>query len=158
MRNLRAPVTTAPAVGWQTGSPISGSRAATVPISVQQRFELAAANVLQVGALGTARGGFVEVDRDLQLVPDLGAEALGELDALFEGDAFDGDEGHHVGRADARVRALLGGEIDQRDGLLHRAEGGSGHGGGRTDEGEDAAIVIGIGLAIQQDHLGNGRG
>ena len=83
--------------------------------------------------------------------------ALGELDALFQRDAFDRDERHHVGRADARVRALLLRQIDQRDGLFHRAEGGIGHGGGRTDEREDAAVVVGIGFAVEQDHLGDGE-
>ena len=124
---------------------------------LHQRFELAAADVLQVGAFGTPRGGLVKIDRNLQLAPDLGAQALGELDALFQRDAFDGDEGHHVGRADARVRALVLREVDQRDGLLHRAEGGIGHRGGRTDEGQHAAVVIGIGFAVEQDHLGDGE-
>ena len=124
---------------------------------LQQGFELTAADVLQVGAFGAARGGLVEVDRNLQLAPDFVAQAFGELDALFQGDAFDGDEGDHVGRADARVRALLFREVDQGDGLFHRAKGGIGHGGGRTHEGEHAAVVIGIGFAVEQHHLGNGE-
>ncbi len=37
------------------------------------------------------------------------------------------------------------------------AEGGIGDGRGRTDEGEDAAIVIGIHFAIEQDDLGDGE-
>ena len=79
------------------------------------------------------------------------------MHALFQRDAFDRDERDHVGRADARVRALLLRQIDQRDGLLHRAECGIGNRGGRTDEGQHAAVVIGIGFAVQQDHLGDGE-
>ena len=107
----------APAVGWQTGSPISGSRAGTVPISCDEGFELAAADVFQIDALGAAGGGFVEIDGDSELAPDLGADALGELDALFERDAFDGNERHDVGRADARMGAVVLREVDDRDGL-----------------------------------------
>ena len=107
MRNLRAPTTMAPAVGWHTGSPISGARSGTVPISCDQRFELASANVFEVDALRPPRGGFVEVDRHLQLAPDLAAHALGQPHAFLQRDAFDGNERHHVGRADARVRALV---------------------------------------------------
>ncbi len=79
------------------------------------------------------------------------------MDAVLEGHAFDGDEGDHVGRADTRVRALLFREIDQRDGLFHRAEGGVGDGGGRTYEGEYAAVVVGIGFAVEQDDFGDGE-
>ena len=85
------------------------------------------------------------------------AQAFGEFDALFERDAFDGDEGDHVGRADARMRALVFCEVDQRDGLFHGAEGGVGDGGGRTDESEYAAIVVGIGFAVEQHHFGHGE-
>src|ERR1019366_2517266 len=120
-----------------------------------ERLKLAAAYVLQVGAFRPARRGFVQVDRDSQLAPDLGAQALGELHALFQGDAFDRDEGDYVGGADAGVGALLFGEIDQGDGLFHRAEGGLGYGGGGTGGRQDAAVMIGIGFAVQQDHLGD---
>ena len=41
---------------------------------LQQRFELAAADVLQVGAFRAARGGLVEIDRDFQLAPDFVAQ------------------------------------------------------------------------------------
>ncbi len=53
------------------------------------------------------------------------------------------------------MRSLLLGEIDQRDGLFHRAERRIGHRRGRTNEGQHAAVVIRIGLAVQEHHLGD---
>src|SRR5262249_8894640 len=72
-----------------------------------QRFELAAANVFQIGAFGPAGGGLVEIDRDAKTRPDLVPDTFGQAYALLDGHAFDGDEWHHVGGADARMRALL---------------------------------------------------
>jgi len=122
-----------------------------------ERLELAASDVFQVCAIGKARGGLVKIDRDFQFAPDLGAEPLGELHTLFQRDTLDRNKRNHVGRADARVRTLLLGQIDQRDGLLHRAERSIGNRGRRTGEGQHAAVMIGIGFTIQQDHLGNGE-
>ncbi len=84
-------------------------------------------------------------------------EALGQFDALFEGDAFNGDERDHVGGSDARMGALVGGEVDERDGLFHAPESGIGNSGGRAGEGEHAAIVIRIGFAIEQHDFGDGE-
>ena len=77
------------------------------------------------------------------------------MEALLHGHAFDGDEGYDVGGADARVRALMLGEIDEGDGLFHRAERGFGDRGGRPDEGENAAVMIDIGFAIEQHDSGD---
>ncbi len=63
MRNLRAPTTVAPAVGWQTGSPMSGLRSATTPHLFDHSFKLTAPDVLQVGAVGSAGGRFVQIHR-----------------------------------------------------------------------------------------------
>jgi hypothetical protein len=51
----------------------------------------------------------------------------------------------------------VAGEIDQRSGAFDGAEGGIGDGGGRTNEGEHAAVVIRIGFAVEEDDLGNGE-
>jgi hypothetical protein len=110
-----------------------------------------------VDPVGPAGRAFVQVHGHAQIVPDFGRHALRQADALFQRDAFDGDERDHVGGADARVGALVPGEIDQLDGFRHAAQGGVGHRGGWAYEGEDRAIVIGIRLAVQQDHLGDGE-
>ena len=37
------------------------------------------------------------------------------------------------------------------------AEGGVGNGGGRADERQDAAVMVGVLFAIEEDHFGNGE-
>src|SRR6185312_7902137 len=86
------------------------------------RFKLTTANVFEIDSIGTLCRGFVVIDRNLEFGPDLIADAFGELDAIFESDAFDGNERHHVGSADTGMRALLYGEVDQRDGGLDGTE------------------------------------
>ena len=115
----------------------------------------AAADVLQVDAVGPPGGRFVEVHRHAQLVPDLIGDALGEAHALLERDALDGDERHHIGRSDARVRALMLGEVDQFDRLFDAADGCVGHCRRRSDERQNAAIVIGVRFAVEEYDIGH---
>src|ERR1035441_8364403 len=64
-------------------------------------------------------------------------------------------ERHHIGRSDARVRALMFGEVDQRDRLFDPAEGCVGHRRRRSDERQNAAIVIRVGFAVKQHDIGH---
>ncbi len=123
----------------------------------KQGFKLAAANVLEVHAVGPPGGRFIVVDRDLQLAPDPLAQTLGELYAVLQRHSLDRDERHNVRGADARVRAPMHREIDERNRRFHAAESGFGNGRGRAHEGQHAAIVVGIRLAVEQYHLGHGH-
>ncbi len=125
------------------------------PHLFEQRLELAAAYVFEVHTLGPPGRRFVKVDGNLQLVPDLAAHALGELDAILQRHALDGDKRHHVRRPYARVHALVPGQVDERRRFFNRAEGGIGHRRGRPDEGQHRAVMIGVRSAIQQDHFRN---
>src|SRR6202040_2594513 len=80
-------------------------------------FELAAANVLQVLTLRSGRGGFIEINRDLEALRDLSSHMACHGDAVFNGDTVNWNKGHNVGSAHARVRALMFGEIDQLGGF-----------------------------------------
>ena len=56
-----------------------------------QALELSATDVLQVGALRAGGGFLVEIDGNLVAFPDLFAHLPGQLDAVLDGDAFDGE-------------------------------------------------------------------
>src|SRR5262249_45853591 len=121
---------------------------------LHQGFELALANIFQIGAFGPLCGGLVEIDGNVKLAPYFLPEALGELYAFFEGDAFDGNERHDVGRAEAWMRSLMLAEVDERGGFLDRAKCRGGYSSRRADKREHAAIVIGVAFAIEEDHIG----
>ena len=87
-------------------------------------FKLAAADVLEILALGCGGGRFVEIDGNREALPDFVADVPGHGDAVFNGDAFDGNEGNDVGGAHARMRALVLGEVDEFGGLANAANGG----------------------------------
>ena len=72
-----------------------------------QSFELAFADIFEVRALGALRSGFVKIDRNFVALPDFAAHFFRERHAIFDGDAFHGDEWHHVRGAEARVRASV---------------------------------------------------
>jgi hypothetical protein len=47
--------------------------------------------------------------------------------------------------------AAVRGEIDPAESLFGRAEGGFDDGVGRTDKGQDRAVMVGVALAVQDD-------
>ena len=79
----------------------------------EQAFELAFANIFQVAAFGALRGGFVEINGNAIALPNFAADFFRKRDAVFDADAFDGNKWHHVGRAHARMRAGMLGEVNQ---------------------------------------------
>ena len=79
-------------------------------------------------------------------------------DAVFDGDAVNRDEGHDIGCAHARVRALMFGEIDQLGGLPYPANGGFLNGFTLADQRDDRAVVVGIHLAVEKIDAGNFHG
>src|SRR5208283_3933079 len=121
-------------------------------------FELTAANVLQVLTLGRGCGGFIEIDGDLKAFCDLGSYVAGHGYAVFDSDAVDWYEGHYVGCAHTRVRTLMFGEIDQLGGLPHAANGSFLNGIALAYQGNDATVVVGIHLAVEEIDAGNLHG
>src|SRR5262249_35085421 len=119
-----------------------------------ERFELAAADVLEIGAFGPTRGSFVEVNRHLQVGPDALGGAFREGRAVFDGDSLEGDD---IRGAEAWVSALMFGEVDQLDGAGDRAVGGFSDGFWRADESEDGAVVVGVGFPVEEDDVGYGE-
>ena len=119
---------------------------------LSQTLELPAADVLEVDSFGRPCRGFVKIHRHPVAAPDLLAHALGDLHALLEAHALDGDEGHHVGRPDARVHARMAVEVDQFDRLPDCAQRRLAHRFGRPGEGQHRTVVIGVELAVEEDH------
>ena len=109
---MRAPTTVAPGGGMHAGVAEIGTARGVGGDVGADAFELSAANVFQILALGSGGGGFVEIDGDLIPLPDFFADMARHGYAIFDGDAVDGDERHDVGRAHAGMRALVEVEVD----------------------------------------------
>jgi hypothetical protein len=116
-----------------------------------QQLEAAAAHVREVRALGPERGALVEVDGDRKLARDAAAGLVRERDALLDAQAAHRDEGEHVARAHARVLAGVAAEVNQfrraRDDAHRRLDNRV----GRRDEGDDRAVVVGVGVRAEHE-------
>ena len=119
-------------------------------------LKLALAAGGQVAALGAGGGVLIQEGGDLQLVPNALAQPLGQLHALLHGHILGlGDEGDHVGGAHALVLALVLGHVDDLGGLLGELEGDLLNGVDIADEGEHAAVVVAVGLGVEQGAAGH---
>ena len=133
------------------------------PVRLQQllghALELALAAGSQVAALRTGGGVLIQEGGDLQLVPDALAQALGHLHALLNGHVLGlGDQGDHVGGAHALVLALVVVHVDALGGDLGQLEGDLLDGLGGADQGEHAAVVVAVGLGVEQGAAGHALG
>src|SRR5262249_7756521 len=91
-------------------------------------LELSAADVLQVLPLGSGGCRLVEIDWNLVALPDLLAHPPGDGHAVFQCDTVDGNEWHHIGRANSGMRYFMTGQINQLSGFTHAANGSLGDG------------------------------
>src|ERR1700722_13357849 len=89
---------------------------------------------------------------------DFDADVASHGDAVFEGDAVDGDEGDDVGCSHARGRAQLLSEIDELGGLAYSANRGFLNGTALADQCDDAAVMVGIHLTVEKIDTGNFHG
>ena len=132
------------------------------PLGLEQllghALELPLAAGGQIAALGTGGGVLIQEAGDLQLVPDPLAQALGHLHALLHGDAHGGDEGDDVGGAHAGVLAHMLGHVDDLGSLLGQLEGDLLDGLGGADHGEHTAVVVAVGLGVEQGAAGHAVG
>jgi hypothetical protein len=109
-----------------------------------QTFELAAADVLQLDAVGARCGSAVEVNRDTEPAPNLKSRLTRKHRHFERRDAGDRDEGDDVGGSDTRMNASLPGEVDQLRGFANRANRGFDYRTRFTRYGYDGAMVIAI--------------
>jgi hypothetical protein len=117
---------------------------------VAKAFELTFANVFEKDTIGTGGGCSVEVDGDAVAAPDEEAGLAGEDGTLGERGSADRDEGDDVGGSDARVDAVLLGEVDEFSGFACSTGGGFDDAGRRAGDSDDGAVVGFIERPVQQ--------
>src|ERR1019366_3573870 len=117
-----------------------------------QTLELATAHVGEVAPLGPPGGLLVEVDRDGKLGAHAGAQPPGGLYADRHVVGPDRHEGNHIGGPEARVGALVAGKVDQPGGSGDAAKGALTGCLSLAHEGDYAAVVVAVALAVHQGH------
>ena len=151
MSGKRAPMATAPAVACTRASPSSGVLRGLAADDLAHLLEALAADDGEVLVLGDAGRVLVEERGDLRARRRRGcASTLRRLDADRRVFGAQRHERHHVGGAEARVRALVLVQVDQLGGLLDGAERRLGDRTLVADEGHDAAVVRGVALHVEQ--------
>src|SRR5208282_727224 len=103
-------------------------------------------------------GGFIKIDGDLEAFRNFGSYVARHGHAVFDGDAVNRDEGHDIGCTHARVGALVFREIDQLGSLPYSANGGFLNGVALADQRNNAAVVVGIHLAVEEIDAGDFHG
>src|SRR5262249_19899871 len=109
-------------------------------------------DILKILTLRRGRRRLVEVHRNLISLPNLLPDMARHGDAVFDGQALDGDEWHHIRRPHTRVRALVLGQINQLRGLADPANNAFLYRFALAHQRDDAAVVIGVHLTIEQVH------
>ena len=105
-----------------------------------ERLVFACAADGEVAAFGAQGCGFVAVGGYVQFVGDSAGQAAGERYAFFQGDAGDGDQGKHVGRAHAGMLSVMLPHVYDFRSLPDSGEGGFDHGLGFAHEGDYGAV------------------
>jgi hypothetical protein len=128
----------------KTGSTEIGAARSFLSNCVAKSFELAAAYIIKIRAIRTRGSGFIEIDRNAEPTPDFESRLACEHDTLLELDRCDGNKRDNVGSSDARMQALLTGEVNQFNRLADTAQSRLDNGGWITRNRDDRAVVIRI--------------
>src|SRR5262249_47168885 len=138
--------------GMKAGVAVVGPAGRIRADFVANSFELSAADVLQTLPLRGRSRGLVEVNRNFVALPNLLSNVARHSHAIFDSNAFDGDEGDDVGSAQPRVRTLVMIQIDQLSGLAYSSNGSFLDRLSLADESDHAAIVVGVHFAVEKVH------
>ena len=152
IRDFLAPTAMTPAVGCTLGSPKSGFLAGFVAMSARMPSNCPRRMVSRFCRSGARCGGLVEIHRNLIALPDLGADVARHGDTILDARALDRNEGNHVGRTHARMRALVSVQIDQLGGLAHATNRRFLNRLALPHQRDHAAVMVGVHLAIEQVH------
>jgi hypothetical protein len=123
---------------------------------VAYALELTFAQSGEVFSFGPRGRFFIEVNRDAEFLPHPLAALSRKAYAIVHRHARDRDEGDHVGCAHAGMFARVTIEVYEFCGLARGSQSRCDYSFGRGDESDDRAIMVGVGLAIEQH--GSGRG
>ena len=102
----------------------------------QQAFELPAADVFKIRALGPLSRRFVEIHRDSVALPDLASDVPRDGHAILDRCAFQGNKRNYVRRAQPGMLAAMARQIDQFGGLANPRSAAS-----ATDSGSPTIVI-----------------
>ena len=144
---MRAPTALAPAEGCGALGPKSGTQAASFSFSARPSNwpRLTSSRFFRCGP----RRFLVEEDRNPEPLGHGFAHVAGERNAVLHRGPLDGDEGHDVDRAHARVLSLVRPQVDPRRGDLEEGEEARLQGSLLAHQGEDAPVVVLVRLHTQ---------
>jgi hypothetical protein len=108
-----------------------------------------ATDIGQVAALRAQRGGFIKVDRYVQLLPDAPAHALGDACAILQRHATYRDQGDHFSRSDARMYPGMMAQIQTFYSLPDRLKGSFPYDLNRRRERDHGPVMVMIRSAVQ---------
>src|SRR5438552_1914549 len=113
-------------------------------------LKLAATDTLQILSLRDCRGRLVQINRNLVALPNLLANMPRHGHAIFDRHPLNRNERYHVRRAHPRMRSLMHVQINQLRRFANATDGGLLDWLTLADQRDDATIVVGIHLAIEQ--------
>src|SRR5437870_8032724 len=113
-------------------------------------LKLAATDTLQILSLRDCRSRLVQINRNLMALPNLFANMPRHGHAIFDRHPLNRNERHHVRRAHPRMRSLMHVQINQLRRFANATDGGLLDWLTLADQRDDATIVVGIHLAIEQ--------
>jgi hypothetical protein len=105
--------------------------------------------------MGRARRLFVQIHGQPEAPRHLLADGARERHAVRHRRPFDRHEGHDVHRAQARMFSLVRAQVDALERALEEGEDGGGQRGEVAGEGEHAAVVVAVGLRVEDAHAGD---
>ncbi len=120
-----------------------------------KRFELAMPHMFEETALGDKSRFAVEIDGNRKLGGHATADRVSEFNALRHCGIGQGNERQNVEGAQARVNAAVGAEVDEVASFTGGNEGRLGDGVGTSGKGDDAAVVIPIAGAVENQDAGD---
>ena len=144
-----------------TGGGMDGT-AAEIRLPLRQQdllghaLELALADGSQVHTVGSGSGILVQEHGHACLFPDPLGNLLAQFHALLGGHFLHGNEGAHVHGTHSGMLAHMLGQVDQLHGLLSQLHSGLGNALRAAQEGDDGAVMVGVGAVVQQGDTGGG--
>ena len=113
-----------------------------------EALEFSTTNIREILSRWSRRRALVEINGNLQLSPDSLAECAGESDAILHRGSFEGNEGHNVGCANARMLAGMLTQIDLLTCHLDACKRSLNGSVDRRDEGDHRPVMRSIGRDI----------
>src|SRR4030095_3936588 len=122
---------------------------------VANSFELTPAYCGKVFSFRSRGSFFVEIYRYAELAPQSLTTIASERNTVIHGNARNGHERNYISGAHSRVLAEVFVQINQFRSLPGTGDRGFDHAIGRSYKRDHRAVVVGVGLTIEQHCVGN---